>query len=139
MVDDYYAGFPAGQFYFPLPAVLIVLLDVVLPYNVAFKLVTALGPVPLPGARTCSGGASAPAARTSAVRGRRHRLPLLQGRRRRDDALRPPHHGRHAHEHARGRVLVHDRARLALFFLGRRVALDRSARCGRRVLLAATA
>lgn len=47
---DWYAGFPAGHFYFPLPSLLIVLLDVVLPYNVAFKLVTALGPVALPAA-----------------------------------------------------------------------------------------
>ena len=47
---DYYAGFPAGQFYFPFPALLIVLLDVVLPFTVAFKLVTALGPVLLPAA-----------------------------------------------------------------------------------------
>jgi len=45
---DVFAGFPAGQFYFPIPALLVVLLDVVLPYNVAFKLVTALGPVALP-------------------------------------------------------------------------------------------
>ncbi|MGZ4802064.1 MAG: 6-pyruvoyl-tetrahydropterin synthase-related protein [Acidimicrobiia bacterium] len=45
---DWFAGFPAGQFYFPLPALLVVALDVVLPYNVAFKLVTALGPVLLP-------------------------------------------------------------------------------------------
>jgi hypothetical protein len=48
--DDFYAGFPAGQFYFPLPALLIVAADVVLPYNVAFKLVTALGAVALPAA-----------------------------------------------------------------------------------------
>ncbi|HEV8625778.1 MAG TPA: hypothetical protein VG034_15070 [Acidimicrobiia bacterium] len=45
---DWYAGFPAGVFYFPLPSLLIVLLDVFLPYNVAFKLVTALGPIMLP-------------------------------------------------------------------------------------------
>ncbi|HEX6310963.1 MAG TPA: hypothetical protein VF152_05005 [Acidimicrobiia bacterium] len=45
---DFYAGFPAGQFYFPLPALLVVVLDVVVPYNVAFKVVTALGPVLLP-------------------------------------------------------------------------------------------
>ena len=45
---DWYAGFPAGVFYFPLPSLLIVLLDVFLPYNVAFKLVTVLGPVMLP-------------------------------------------------------------------------------------------
>jgi hypothetical protein len=45
---DWYAGFPAGVFYFPLPSLLIVALDVFLPYNVAFKLVTVLGPVMLP-------------------------------------------------------------------------------------------
>ncbi len=45
---DWYAGFPAGHFYFPLPSLLVVVLDVFLPYNVAFKLVTALGPVALP-------------------------------------------------------------------------------------------
>lgn len=47
---DWFGGFPAGQFYFPLPALLIVALDVLMPYNVAFKLVTALGPVALPAA-----------------------------------------------------------------------------------------
>jgi hypothetical protein len=45
---DWYAGFPAGVFYFPLPSLLVVVLDVFLPYNVAFKLVTALGPIMLP-------------------------------------------------------------------------------------------
>jgi len=58
---DYYAGFPAGQFYFPLPALLIVLLDVVMPYNVAFKLVTALGVLLLPiGAYVFARGLKAP-------------------------------------------------------------------------------
>ena len=58
---DFYAGFPAGQFYFPLPALLIVALDVVLPYNVAFKLVTALGPLLLPiGAYVFARGLRAP-------------------------------------------------------------------------------
>jgi hypothetical protein len=47
---DWFAGFPAGQFYFPFPALLIVALDTVLPYNIAFKLITALGPVALPAA-----------------------------------------------------------------------------------------
>src|SRR5215216_228292 len=47
---DWYAGFPAGQFYFPLPALLIVTLDTLVPYNIAFKLVTALGAIALPAA-----------------------------------------------------------------------------------------
>ncbi len=45
---DWYAGFPYLTFYFPLPILLIVLVDVVLPYGVAFKLVSVLGLVSLP-------------------------------------------------------------------------------------------
>ena len=45
---DWYAGFPVLYFYFPLPALTTVLLDVVLPYGVAFKLVTIVGLVALP-------------------------------------------------------------------------------------------
>jgi len=45
---DWYAGFPALTFYFPLPSILIVLLGVLLPYGVAFKLVTVLGVLSLP-------------------------------------------------------------------------------------------
>ena len=45
---DWYAGFPYPTFYFPLPALLIVALDVVLPYGVAMKLVSVLGLVTLP-------------------------------------------------------------------------------------------
>ena len=45
---DWYSGFPIGQYYFPFPALLTAALDLVLPYNVAFKLVTVLGPVSLP-------------------------------------------------------------------------------------------
>ena len=45
---DWYAGFPAMYFYFPLPALVTVFLDVVLPYGVAFKLVTIVGLVALP-------------------------------------------------------------------------------------------
>jgi hypothetical protein len=44
----WYAGFPAYFFYFPLPALLIVVLSFVLPYSVAFKLVTVLGILTLP-------------------------------------------------------------------------------------------
>lgn len=45
---DWYAGFPAFQFYMLPPALLILLLDVVLPYGIAFKLVTVLGVVAMP-------------------------------------------------------------------------------------------
>ena len=45
---DWYSGFPAFHFYFPLPALVIVFLDVILPYGVAFKLVTVLGLLSLP-------------------------------------------------------------------------------------------
>ena len=46
--NDWYAGFPMLYFYFPLPALVIVLLDLLLPYGVAFKLVTVAGLVALP-------------------------------------------------------------------------------------------
>jgi hypothetical protein len=52
---DWYAGFPALHFYFPLPSLLIVLADLVLPYTVAFKLVTVLGLVALPAAAASLG------------------------------------------------------------------------------------
>ena len=45
---DWYDGFPAYHYYFPLPSLVIVLLDAVLPYTVAFKLVTVAGLVTLP-------------------------------------------------------------------------------------------
>ncbi|MDP8986934.1 MAG: 6-pyruvoyl-tetrahydropterin synthase-related protein, partial [Actinomycetota bacterium] len=45
---DWYAGFPAYHFYMVLPSLAIVALDVVLPYNVAFKLVTVSGLLALP-------------------------------------------------------------------------------------------
>ncbi len=47
---DWYAGFPVGQYYFPVPALMIWALNVVMPYNVAFKLVTVSGPLMLPAA-----------------------------------------------------------------------------------------
>lgn len=46
--NDWFAGFPAFYFYFPLPSLVIVFLDLVLPYGVAFKIVTVLGIVGLP-------------------------------------------------------------------------------------------
>ena len=46
--STWYAGFPALYFYFPIPALVTVLLDVLLPYGVAFKLVAIVGLVGLP-------------------------------------------------------------------------------------------
>jgi hypothetical protein len=46
--DSWFAGFPAFYFYFPLPSLVIVFLDLFLPYGVAFKVVTVLGLVGLP-------------------------------------------------------------------------------------------
>ena len=43
----WFAGFPIFYFYFPLPSLVIVGLDLVLPYGVAFKLVSVLGLVAL--------------------------------------------------------------------------------------------
>ena len=45
--NDWFAGFPAFYFYFPLPSLVIVFLDLFLPYGVAFKIVTVLGLVAL--------------------------------------------------------------------------------------------
>ncbi|MDQ6615812.1 MAG: hypothetical protein M3083_14005 [Actinomycetota bacterium] len=45
---DWYAGFPSLVFYFPLPSLLIVIFSALMPYNVAFKLVSVLGMVSLP-------------------------------------------------------------------------------------------
>ncbi len=44
----WYAGFPMYRFYMVIPALMIVLLNVVLPYGVAFKVVAVLGVVTLP-------------------------------------------------------------------------------------------
>jgi len=43
----WFAGFPIFYFYFPLPSLVIVGLDLVLPYGVAFKLVSVMGLVAL--------------------------------------------------------------------------------------------
>ena len=45
---DWYAGFPAYRFYMVLPAIAVVLVDLVLPYGVALKLVAVLGLITLP-------------------------------------------------------------------------------------------
>ena len=67
---DWYAGFPFLTFYFPLPSLLIVLVDLFLPYAVAFKLVSVLGLVSLPVAAWAFGhlaGLRAPAPACLAV------------------------------------------------------------------------
>lgn len=46
--NDWFAGFPFLYFYFPIPALFTVLLDLVLPYGVAFKLTTIVGLLALP-------------------------------------------------------------------------------------------
>lgn len=48
--NAWFAGFPVLYLYFPLPMLSIVLLDTVLPYGVAFKMVHAAGLVALPAA-----------------------------------------------------------------------------------------
>ena len=48
--NDWYAGYPVFYFYFPLPALFTVFLDVFVPYGVAFKLTTIVGLVALPAA-----------------------------------------------------------------------------------------
>ena len=45
---DWYAGLPAYRFYMVLPALAIVLIDLVLPYGIAFKLVVVAGLVAFP-------------------------------------------------------------------------------------------
>jgi len=45
---DWYAGFPMYHFYMVVPALVVVLLDVVLPYGVSLKLISILGLVTLP-------------------------------------------------------------------------------------------
>ena len=45
---DWYAGFPMYQFYMVVPAIFIVILNVVIPYGIAFKLVVISGVLTLP-------------------------------------------------------------------------------------------
>jgi hypothetical protein len=46
--NDWFAGFPALGFYFPLPLLTIVFLSFLLPYGIAFKIVSVLGICTLP-------------------------------------------------------------------------------------------
>lgn len=45
---DWYAGLPTYRFYMVVPALMIVLLDLILPYGIAFKIIVVLGIVTLP-------------------------------------------------------------------------------------------
>ena len=45
---DWYSGFPIYRFYMVVPAIFIVLFDVILPYGIAFKIVAVAGIVALP-------------------------------------------------------------------------------------------
>jgi hypothetical protein len=45
---DWYGGFPMYQFYMVIPALMVVLLDVVLPYGISLKIVSCIGIVTLP-------------------------------------------------------------------------------------------
>lgn len=45
---DWYSGLPVYRFYMVVPALMIVLLDVVLPYGIAFKIIAVLGILTLP-------------------------------------------------------------------------------------------
>ncbi len=45
---QWYDGYPILTFYFPLPSLLVSLMNVVIPYGIAFKLVTAVGSIFLP-------------------------------------------------------------------------------------------
>ena len=47
---DWYAGMPAYRFYMVLPALAILVADIVLPYGVAMKLISVLGLITLPAA-----------------------------------------------------------------------------------------
>ena len=48
--NDWYAGYPVFYFYFPLPALFTVFLDVLIPYGVAFKVTTIVGLLAMPAA-----------------------------------------------------------------------------------------
>ncbi|MHB1784865.1 MAG: hypothetical protein ACYCS7_01795, partial [Acidimicrobiales bacterium] len=45
---EWYDGYPALTFYFPIPSLMVVVANLVLPYNIAFKLITVSGLVALP-------------------------------------------------------------------------------------------
>jgi len=46
--NGWYAGMPIMQFYFPFPYLLVAILSKIIPYNIAFKIITVLGAFILP-------------------------------------------------------------------------------------------
>ena len=108
-------GSPPGQYYFPVPALSIVGLDLFIPYNVAFKLVVALGPVLVPiGAYVLAKGLRAPNPTPAAMAVAITSFLFFTGdpgssTAAAGDCVQPTHHGRHPREHPRRRVLVHHR------------------------------
>ena len=48
--NDWYTGYPVFYFYFPLPALFTVFLDLFIPYGVAFKITTIMGLLGMPAA-----------------------------------------------------------------------------------------
>lgn len=70
--NSWFAGFPIFYFYFPLPSLVIVFLDLFLPYGVAFKLVTVAGILATPPAAAFlarSLGLNRPAALVAGIAG----------------------------------------------------------------------
>ena len=53
--NDWFGGFPVLNFYFPLPTIVIGFLGLIIPANIAFKIVTALGLLALPTTAWASG------------------------------------------------------------------------------------
>ena len=138
---DFYAGFPAGQFYFPVPGAADRRARRLPSLQHRVQARHRARPDPAPGrrlrVRTRHTRATPDARR---VRGRRDRLPVLHRRSRYRNGgtglrVQPAHHGRDAGEHPRRRVLVHDRARVRPRVLRdvRVVAADGRARAGSRL------
>ena len=65
--DDWFLGIPVINFYFPLPMLTIVALSYLLPYGIAFKIVTVLGLATMPACAWKAGSAA----------GLRRPLPML--------------------------------------------------------------
>ncbi len=53
--NDWFGGFPVLNFYFPLPTIVIGFLGLIIPANIAFKIITALGLMALPTTSWASG------------------------------------------------------------------------------------